>query len=191
MSTKKHKEERHLSDLLDQQYLEAEDKSKLDFWEPFANIIIESIALRDLKGLTQADLAEKMKTSQPVISRFENMGRLPSYKFIAELAIALGHTPGITLYGDYMAIVPPEKQAWIKKRADKEKVPTRKFVQNLLDRHLEGVSVAENEDTNLGDAPSIPSNVIPLFDTSDHASPAISANSQSGQVELDTLSAAG
>lgn len=123
-------------DLLDQQYLEADNKVDIDYWEPLAQIIMESIAIRGAKGMTQADLAQKMETSQSVISRFENMGRLPSYQFFAKLALALGHAPGMTLYGDYMAVVPLEKQVWIKEKAARAKMPTQRFVQNLLNGQL-------------------------------------------------------
>jgi hypothetical protein len=73
-----------------------------------------------------------MKTKQTVISRFENMGRLPNYDFIARLPLALGHTPGMTLCGDYMAVVPIEKQNFIKELAEKENISTRKFIQDIL-----------------------------------------------------------
>jgi len=140
MKTEKKIEEPSTLDLLDQQYLEADNKEEIDYWTPLAQIIMESIALRDAKGMTQADLAKRMQTSQSVISRFENMGRLPRYKFIAKLALALDHAPGMTLYGDYMAVAPLEKQAWIKEKADLEKIPTQKFVQNLLNEQLANVS---------------------------------------------------
>ena len=123
-------------DMLDKQYLEADNKDELDYWAPLSKIILESIELRDLKGMSQTDLAEVMKTKQSVISRFENMGRLPNYDFIARLALALDHSPGMTLSGDYMAVVPIEEQDLIKELADKENISTRKFVQNILDQGM-------------------------------------------------------
>lgn len=136
MKTKRKIEGQSTLDLLDQQYLEADNKGELDYWAPLARIIMESIALRDAKSMTQADLAQKMKTRQSVISRFENMGRLPSYKFFTKLALALGHAPGMTLYGDYMAVVPPEKQGWVRENAARKKIPPQRFVQILLNEQL-------------------------------------------------------
>ncbi len=128
--------EESVPDMLDKQYLEADNKDKLDYWAPLSRIIIESIELRDSKGMSQTDLAEVMKTKQSVISRFENMGRLPNYDFIARLALALNHSPGMTLSGDYMAVVPIEKQDLIKELAVKENISTRNFVQNILDQGI-------------------------------------------------------
>ena len=128
--------EESITDMIDKQYLESDNKNELDYWDPLSKIILESIELRDSKDMTQADLATAMQTRQSVISRFENMGRLPNYDFIARLSIALNHSPGMTLYGDYMAVVPIEKQLLIKKLADKENISTRKFVQVILDQGI-------------------------------------------------------
>ncbi|MCK5199259.1 MAG: helix-turn-helix transcriptional regulator [Spirochaetales bacterium] len=132
----KYIKEESVSDVLDKQYLEADNKDELDYWTPLSKIIMESIELRDSKGMSQTDLAVVMKTKQSVISRFENMGRLPNYDFIARLALALDHSPGMTLYGDYMAVVPIEKQSLIKELANKENISTRQFVQNILDQRI-------------------------------------------------------
>lgn len=135
-------------DILDRLYLEAENKDEIDYWRPLSKIILESIELRDYKGLSQTDLAKLMKTKQSVISRFENMGRIPSYDFIARLALSLGHSPGITLYGDYMAIVPFEKQSFIKHLADQENISTKRIVQNILNESIENRKYNYNIDTN-------------------------------------------
>ena len=129
--------EESVLEMLDKQYLETDNKDELDYWTPLSKIILESIELRDSKGMSQTDLAKVMKTCQSVISRFENIGRLPSYDFIARLALALGHSPGMTLYGDYMAVVPIEKQNIIKEMADKENISTKKLVQTILDQSMD------------------------------------------------------
>ena len=128
--------EESITDMIDKQYLESDNKNELDYWDTLSKIILESIELRDSKNMTQADLATAMQTRQSVISRFENMGRLPNYDFIARLSKAFDHSPGMTLYGDYMAVVPIEKQPLIKKLADKENISTRKFVQVILDQGI-------------------------------------------------------
>lgn len=45
--------------------------------------------LRILRGLTQAQLAEKVGTKQPSIARLENGSSLPSISFLSKLAEAL------------------------------------------------------------------------------------------------------
>lgn len=47
------------------------------------------IRARIEKGLTQKQLAEKLKTRQSVISRVENMNTTPSLSFLKRLAAAL------------------------------------------------------------------------------------------------------
>lgn len=143
--------EESVLEMLEKQYQESDDKNALDYWEPISKIILESIELRDSKNMSQTDLAIAMNTKQSVISRFENMGRLPNYDFIARLSLALSHSPGMTLYGDYMAVVPLEKQSFIKELADKENISTKKFVQTILDQ---GITTKRNicEDTQRRDA---------------------------------------
>jgi transcriptional regulator with XRE-family HTH domain len=94
--------------------------------------------------MSQSDLADLMKTKQSVISRFENMGRLPNYDFIARLSSALGHSPGMTLYGDYMALVPHEQQPIIKQLAEKGNLSTKTFVQRILDQSIAGIPIKTN-----------------------------------------------
>ena len=92
----------HTEDLLETQYLEAPNRAEIDYTRPLAQLTSECVELRDTFGISQTQLAERMNTKQSVISRFENLdGRLPSYDFIARLSAALGHSPGMTLYGDW------------------------------------------------------------------------------------------
>jgi transcriptional regulator with XRE-family HTH domain len=128
--------EQNLNDLLDEIYLEG-DNTEVDYWEPYSRIIVECLRIRDKKNITQVELAEKMKTRQSVISRFENMGRLPSYDFIARLSDSLGFSPGITLQGNYMAVVPLEKQEMVKSFAINKKMATQDYTQDLLERAID------------------------------------------------------
>lgn len=122
---------------IEEVYDEAENKKDVDYWTPLSNIIYESIELRDSKGITQSELAKIMKTRQSAISRFENMGRIPNYDFIARLSFSLNQRPGITLFGDYMGIVPLNKQLIVKRLAEKENLSTQKFVQKTLEQGID------------------------------------------------------
>ena len=132
-------------DILQQQYHESENKTELDFWAAYSQLIMESLELRDAKRVTQAELAEKMRTKQSVVSRFENMGRLPSYKFIVELAQALGHVPGMTLYGDYMGVIPLQKQHLVNRLATQKGKTTQEYVQFLLEDSLKFMSLSGSQ----------------------------------------------
>ncbi len=56
--------------------------------------------LRILRGLTQAQLAEKVGTKQPSIARLENGSSLPSISFLTKLADALDARLEINLVPD-------------------------------------------------------------------------------------------
>ncbi|MEL7556576.1 MAG: helix-turn-helix transcriptional regulator [bacterium] len=124
------------SERFNEVYQELENKSGVDYWTPYSQLITESMETRQKVKITQKQLAELMDTKQSVISRFENMGRLPSYDFIARLAIALNHSPGMTLYGEFMAVVPCSMQEEIRVKANEANVPTREFVQKVLEHAL-------------------------------------------------------
>lgn len=52
---------------------------------------------RKVKGLSQAELADLLKTGQPAIARVENDNYLPSLSFLLRVAEALGKSVQVTL----------------------------------------------------------------------------------------------
>jgi transcriptional regulator with XRE-family HTH domain len=92
--------------------------------------------LRSKFSYSQSNLADKLKTKQSVISRFENLGRLPSYDFLTRLSKVYGHKLGITLYGDFMAVVPLEKQELVKQWAKEKNQQTDNYIQELLKEQI-------------------------------------------------------
>jgi transcriptional regulator with XRE-family HTH domain len=123
-----------ISTLFNEQYREADNKEELDYWAPLAQLISECIEARSLGDLSQKRLAEKMKTKQSVISRFENLdGRLPSYDFLARLSLALGHSPGMTLFGEYMATVPLTQHELVSRLASERGLTSKELVGKLLE----------------------------------------------------------
>jgi transcriptional regulator with XRE-family HTH domain len=128
--------ETSFNDLIEEVYLTSEKKTEIDYWTPLSRLIIEATELREYLGVSQASLAEKMKTRQSVISRFENLGRVPSYDFIARMAISLGHQPGMTLYGDYMTTVPLKQQDQVKENATKAGISTQTYLSRLLENAI-------------------------------------------------------
>lgn len=57
--------------------------------EPEYQLARSIIRVRLNRGLTQAQLAKKIGTRQPVISRLENLDASPSLRFLKQLAKAL------------------------------------------------------------------------------------------------------
>ena len=48
-------------------------------------------------GLTQAEVAERMQSTQPAVARLENAGRIPSTRTLQRYARATGHRLRIKL----------------------------------------------------------------------------------------------
>lgn len=138
----KNLKEKDLLEFLEEEYKNAENKDELDFWDAYSKLILENLELRNAFGYSQANLAEKLKTKQSVISRFENMGRLPSYDFLSRLSKVYNHKLGITLHGDFMAVVPLDKQALVTEIAIENKIPVSKYIQQLLE---DGIKQKEKE----------------------------------------------
>jgi transcriptional regulator with XRE-family HTH domain len=144
LNNKTPQEKGTFSEMLDAVYLEAENKAEIDYWDPLSRIIMESMETRHKYNLSQQDLAKIMKTRQSVISRFENLGRVPSYDFIARMSIALGHKPGLTLYGDYMATVPVEKHELVMKKATEKGMSTQEYVLTILKEAMQRAELPQS-----------------------------------------------
>jgi len=117
---------------------ERENEDKIEYFkkelrDPLNDFIVEVITERLDKGLNQEKLANKMGTKQPVISRFENSGRKPSYEFMERLAKALGGNLYITIHGDYTLTASKE----YRKKLDLLSKETGKSPQELMMNFLE------------------------------------------------------
>ncbi len=92
-----------------------EDKQPVDeqdgylaFHTMMNDLVLELWDIRREKGLTQADLAQKMGTKQTAVSRFENSGITPSFELAFKYAWALGLKLAITTHGEYTLTLPKE-----------------------------------------------------------------------------------
>lgn len=74
---------------------EAEEDEDLAFHYLIRDLILDCKKLREERGLTQAELADKMGTKQSAVSRFENYF-VPSLKFVFKYTRALGACLTIT-----------------------------------------------------------------------------------------------
>ena len=64
-------------------------KEVADRLEPEYQLVKSLIELRLRKKMTQKDLADKIGTKQPVISRLETMSSKPSFSLLEKISIAL------------------------------------------------------------------------------------------------------
>ena len=60
-------------------------------------LIEEMIRARMKSGLTQAEVAERMQSTQPAVARLESAGRIPSTRTLQRYAKATGHKLRIKL----------------------------------------------------------------------------------------------
>lgn len=80
--------ESHKKELLkDPEFRRVLEETRLEY--EVARAIIEA---RVKRGISQEELARRLKTKQSVISRVENAGTTPSLSFLKRLAKALGLT---------------------------------------------------------------------------------------------------
>ena len=117
---------------------EPEENGIADYWGPLSRIIVEFAHMRESKDLSQEDVAGAIGSRQSVVSRFENMGRKPSYDFLVRLSNAVGGRLGITLDADYMVMVPYRQRQAAKSLAARNGVS----VNEVLERSLsEGIKL--------------------------------------------------
>ncbi len=129
--------EKDFFETLNEGYKTAENRSQIDYWQPISHLIMESIEMRDHLQISQKELADKMKTRQSAISRFENMGRLPNYDFLSRLSLAFNNKLGITVSGDFMAVVPLHMQEEIRKISHIKGLEPQEYVQAILEDAIE------------------------------------------------------
>lgn len=80
---------------------EAEEDDELALYYMKRDIIFLLMETREAKGLTQAELAQKMGTKQAAISRFEKYNTEPSLEFMFKYAKALGVNLHISATKEY------------------------------------------------------------------------------------------
>ncbi len=74
-----------------------EVKAEYDRLGPIFAVVGEMVEARQEAGLTQAELAKRMGTSQSVIARLENARHMPTFDMVARYAAAIGRRVDIHL----------------------------------------------------------------------------------------------
>ena len=68
-----------------------ETKAEYDRLGPVFAVVGEMIEARQAAGLTQAEIAARMGTSQSVVARLENARHMPTFDMVARYAAAINH----------------------------------------------------------------------------------------------------
>jgi ribosome-binding protein aMBF1 (putative translation factor) len=87
----------HLAKLRQKLLTDPEVKAEYDRLGPIHSVVGEMIEARLAVGLTQADIAARMGTSQSVIARMENGRHMPTFGMVARYAAAVDCRLGIHL----------------------------------------------------------------------------------------------
>jgi ribosome-binding protein aMBF1 (putative translation factor) len=74
-----------------------EARAEYDRLGPIFAVVGEMVEARQAAGLTQAEIAHRMGTSQSVIARLENARHMPTFAMVARYAAAIGRRLDIHL----------------------------------------------------------------------------------------------
>jgi ribosome-binding protein aMBF1 (putative translation factor) len=74
-----------------------EVKAEYDRLGPIFAVVGEMIEARQASGLTQADIAARMGTTQSVVARLENARHMPTFDMVARYAAAINRRIDIHL----------------------------------------------------------------------------------------------
>lgn len=80
----------NLAELKDKMLADPEVKAEYDRLGPVFDLIGEIVEARHESGLTQAELASRMGTSQSVVARLESARHMPSFDLLTRYVAALG-----------------------------------------------------------------------------------------------------
>lgn len=86
-----------LAELRQQLLADPEVKAEYDRLGPIFAVVGEMIEARHAAGLTQAEVAARMGTSQSVVARLENARHMPTINLITRYAAAVGRRLDIHL----------------------------------------------------------------------------------------------
>jgi transcriptional regulator with XRE-family HTH domain len=127
-----------IGEMIDEVNSELGIEDEVQYWQPLTDFVHEIIRARYIDNVSQKELAERMKSRQTAISRFENMGRKPTYDFMARMVRSLGHQIGLTAFGEFMAVADEEDREDVIRMAVGSKKSTKDVVRELLKEGLRG-----------------------------------------------------
>ena len=112
-------------------------QSSIAFWkkwlrQPALDVAESSMRLRRLRGLSQAQLAAKMKTQQPAVARLESARGNPRLSTLVELAEALGATVRVEMSPIERILTGPRTVPWWNVATGSEPSDTHRFTQVVI-----------------------------------------------------------
>jgi ribosome-binding protein aMBF1 (putative translation factor) len=86
-----------LAKLRGQLLTDPEVRAEYDRLGPIFAVVGEMIEARQQAGLTQAEIAARMGTTQSVVARLENARHMPTFNLVSRYAAAIGRRVDIQL----------------------------------------------------------------------------------------------
>jgi transcriptional regulator with XRE-family HTH domain len=105
-------------------------------YEDLSSFLTDFDFLKDSKGLTQKDVADKTGTTQSIISRIVSMKTNPSYKQLQKMAEAVGGELLITPMKDMTVQVPYDLQNTVRDLAKGENKTTNEYLDEVIRKAL-------------------------------------------------------
>lgn len=134
------------------------DLSGLEPWkEVLFSFMGELLGERLRKKISQQELADRMKVSQSVISRFEHAGRIPTFEFLYRVSEALGMKLLITPFGERTIILSQKQMETIRDHITEDKPDIYSVVSEMIDKCIDDNEYeCSDEDTDSGYTCSFP-----------------------------------
>ncbi len=112
------------------------DFSQIPEWEQIIHkVTAELTAYRLSRGITQKELAERMRVKQSLVSRFEHTGRNPSIELLDKFCSALELKLFITPFGDRTVVLTPEQKEVLEKHINKDRPDYIAVLQDAIERY--------------------------------------------------------
>ena len=111
---------------------EAEEDDELALYYLNRDIIFLLMDIREAKGLTQAEVAQKMNTKQAAISRFEKYNTQPTLEFMFKYAKALGVNLHISTTKEYSITFSKADYKRIEHLASREGIDIKQYASKAI-----------------------------------------------------------
>ena len=123
--------------LFEKDYLEAETKDELNFWEPLATISSQFIELQQKYGITKEELSEEIPLGIKSLRNIEQLEEIPEYKVLAEIAKYFKQRLFLSMYGDFTCTLAETlREKFLAYAAYKERDP-QVLLSELLNKAVE------------------------------------------------------
>lgn len=108
---------------------------------PLAEFMAEYEHQKGLQNLTQAEIAQRLGTTQSAVSRFESMKHPPSYDLLNRIAQTLGDRLFISPLAGYTLTIPADLRETVDKAAQNRDVSAVQLMADLLREALKRESL--------------------------------------------------